>query len=146
LDGVVHVPFPVVFLGVAEGGGDSALSGSGMGTGGEELRHARDVGVAVGQLDSCREPRASCPDDNGVISVESHGTTPAERVRRGPRQSALLSHLSTVQATDKRVGFLESPRRTVTERPATFVAGLSVASSTSLSGQPSTCAPAAGTS
>ncbi len=38
LDGVVHVPVPMVFLGIPERGGNTALGGHGVRTGGKDLR------------------------------------------------------------------------------------------------------------
>ncbi len=45
-DRVEHMPLPVVFLRVAECGADSALGGSGVGTGRIELADNRDVRLA----------------------------------------------------------------------------------------------------
>ncbi len=43
LDGVEHVPFPVVFFSIAERCGNTALGGSGMRTRRVELADDRDV-------------------------------------------------------------------------------------------------------
>src|SRR4051794_14541152 len=54
LDGVEHVPFPVIFLDVAERGADAALGRAGMGSWGIELTGDGDISLA-GELDRGHE-------------------------------------------------------------------------------------------
>ena len=56
LDGVEHVPLPVVLLEVAERGADAALRRAGVGAGGIHLREHRGVHARLGQLE--RGPQA----------------------------------------------------------------------------------------
>ncbi len=48
--GVVHVPFPVIFMGITERDGDATLRGNGMGTGRENFREQRTGLSALGNL------------------------------------------------------------------------------------------------
>ena len=50
LDGIVHVPFPVIFMGVAERNGNATLSGYGMRTGRENFGEQRTGLAALGDL------------------------------------------------------------------------------------------------
>ncbi len=90
LDGVEHVPLPVVFLGVAEGGADPALGGTGVGARGVELGDDGDVGLAR-ELDRGHEPGAAGADDDRVEAVVGHrGTSRDSRsvfAKRPPRRS-----------------------------------------------------------
>ena len=72
LDGVEHVPFPVVFFGVAEGGADAALGGAGVRARRVELADDRDVGLA-GHLDRRHQAGAAGADDDRIVSVICHG-------------------------------------------------------------------------
>ena len=72
LDGVEHVPLPVVFLDVAEGGADAALGGAGVRAGRIELADDGDVGLA-GHLDGRHQAGAACADDDRVEAVVGHG-------------------------------------------------------------------------
>ncbi len=47
LYGVVHVPFPVIFMGIAERHGDTALRGNGMGAGREEDFREQRTGLTL---------------------------------------------------------------------------------------------------
>ena len=71
-DGVEHVPFPVVFFGVAEGGADAALRCAGMRSRGIELADDRNVGFA-GHLDRRHQAGAAGADDDRVEAVICHG-------------------------------------------------------------------------
>ena len=72
LDRVEHVPLPVVFFGVAQGGADAPLGGARVGAGRIELGDDRDVRLA-GQLDGGHESGAACSDDDGVEAMVGHG-------------------------------------------------------------------------
>jgi hypothetical protein len=69
LDGVVHVPFPVVRPHIAERGGDAALGRDRMRTGREDLGHAGDVQPRLGAADDSAQPGAAGADDHHVESV-----------------------------------------------------------------------------
>ena len=68
LDGVEHVPLPVVLLEVAERRADAALGGAGVRAGRVELAEDGDVGLA-GHLHGGHQARAAGPDDHGVKLV-----------------------------------------------------------------------------
>ena len=68
LDGVEHVPFPVVLFEVAEGRADAPLRRAGVRARRVELGDHRHVGLA-GQLDRRHQPRAAGADDHDVVLV-----------------------------------------------------------------------------
>ena len=77
LDGVVHVPVPVVFFGIAQAGSDAALRRHGVRARRENLgQHGRLV-AGLGQLDRGTQAGAAGADDdriefaNGVIHYQS---------------------------------------------------------------------------
>ena len=74
LDGVEHVPLPVVFFDVAEGGADAALGGAGVGARRVELADDGDVGLA-GHLDGGHQAGAAGADDDRVEAVVGHGAS-----------------------------------------------------------------------
>jgi hypothetical protein len=55
LDGVVHVPPPVVLSHVAERGVDTALRSDSVRTGGEELGHTRGLEASLGEAEGGTE-------------------------------------------------------------------------------------------
>ena len=68
LDGVEHVPLPVVLLLVAEGGTHAALGGAGVGPGGIELRQDRGSRRRPSrELEGGPQARAAGTDDQGVV-------------------------------------------------------------------------------
>ncbi len=69
LDGVVHVPAPVVLGHVAEGGVDAALGGDGVGAGGEQLGDAGCFEAGFGQAHGGAETGAAGADYHGVEFV-----------------------------------------------------------------------------
>jgi hypothetical protein len=77
LDGVVHVPVPVILLGVAQAGGDAALSGHGMRARREDLGQHGGLVAGFGELDRGTQAGAAGADDdriefaNGVIHSHS---------------------------------------------------------------------------
>src|SRR5215212_802323 len=75
LDRVEHVPLPMVFLDVAEGRADAALSRAGVRPRWVELADHRDVGFA-GHLNSRHQARAAGADDDRVVAVICHGVPP----------------------------------------------------------------------
>jgi len=75
LDGIEHVPDPVVFLDVAERGSDTALGGSGVRAHRIELADDGDV-APTSQLGGCHQPSTTSTDDDGIEAV-IHGQPPA---------------------------------------------------------------------
>jgi hypothetical protein len=61
----------VIFFGVAKGGADASLGGSGVGTGRIEFADDRDVRLA-GHLNRCHESCASGADYDGIETVKGH--------------------------------------------------------------------------
>jgi hypothetical protein len=68
-DRIVHVPSPIVFVHVAEGGIDPSLSSDSMASCREELRYTSGVESRFGQTKGCTQTRSAGADDNGVIFV-----------------------------------------------------------------------------
>ena len=90
LDGVEHVPLPVVLLEVAEGGADAALGGAGVGAGRIELGQDRGVDPGLGQLDGGPQAGAAGPDDQGVV-LDAHRLGPRDDVRQRQHDHACRS-------------------------------------------------------
>ena len=80
LDGVVHVPSPVIGLHVAEGGVDAALGRHSVGSGGEELGDHGGLEALLDEAKGGSEAGASGSDDHGVIGVVHHGVLPRDGV------------------------------------------------------------------
>ena len=69
LDGVVHVPSPVVLMLVTESGVDTSLGGGSMTTGREKLGETRRVETILGETDSSSETGTTTTDDDGIVLV-----------------------------------------------------------------------------
>ncbi len=69
LDGVVHVPAPVVLAHVAERGGDAALRRNGVAAGRKNLGDAGRLQPGLGHAEGRAQPRAAGADDDDVIFV-----------------------------------------------------------------------------
>lgn len=69
LDGIVHVPSPVVLVHVAERGVDATLGGDGVGSGREELGDASRVEAGLSQTEGGTEARATGAYDEGIVFV-----------------------------------------------------------------------------
>jgi hypothetical protein len=69
LDGIVHVPRPVVGRVVAERGGDSALRGDGVAAGREDLGDAGGLEALFGRAHGCAEAGSAGADDHDVVDV-----------------------------------------------------------------------------
>jgi hypothetical protein len=69
LDGVVHVPSPVVLVHVSEGGVDATLSSDGVTSGGEQLRDTGGVEASLGQAKGGAQTGAAGTDNNGIVLV-----------------------------------------------------------------------------
>ena len=78
IDGVEHMPFPVVFLGVAKCRGNATLGGSGMRTGRIELANYRDI-RASRHLNGSHQSGAPGAHDHRIVSVIAHAVSPGQR-------------------------------------------------------------------
>src|SRR5690348_3361918 len=81
LDGVVHVPLPMVRAHVAEARGDAALRGDGVASGREDLGHAGGLQARSRSAHRRAETGSAGPDHHHVISmiddlVGAHPATP----------------------------------------------------------------------
>ena len=100
LDGVVHVPAPVVLAHVAERGGDAALRRDGVRAGRKHLGDAGGAQARFAAADHGAQPGAAGADDDDVIGVvldrigaAVDGRTP--RSRRWLRCAAMLTLRTT---------------------------------------------------
>jgi hypothetical protein len=102
LDRVVHVPVPVIFLGVAERGGDAALRRHGVRTGRKDLRQDGRLQAGFGKLNRCPQARTPSTDDHGIelayryglacsLTFSTESETPSRRSRRAPSAVAIIS-------------------------------------------------------
>eukprot|EP00760_Papus_ankaliazontas_P024347 PhM_4_TR2254/c0_g1_i1/m.78351 len=73
LDGVEHVPPPVVVLSVRKRSVEAALGGDGVRAAGVQLRDAGDVVAGGGDAHGCAETGATGTDDDGVECVIDDG-------------------------------------------------------------------------
>ncbi len=89
LDGVVHVPAPVVLAHVAERGGDAALGGDGMRAGGEDLGDVGGLQAGLAGAERGAQAGAAGADDHHVIGVVGDRIGLAVR---GRRTVAAVSH------------------------------------------------------
>ena len=69
LDGVVHVPAPVVLAHIAERGGDAALRRDGVAAGGKDLGDAGGLQALRRAFQRGAQARAAGADDDDVESV-----------------------------------------------------------------------------
>ena len=103
LDGVVHVPSPIVLGHVSEGGVDSALRGDRVGAGGKQFGYAGGLETGLGQTHGRAEAGAAGTDDdrvefvidNGVIALDLRGISgegPASALRDSGRGSGSSLH------------------------------------------------------
>ena len=77
LDGVVHVPAPVVRAHVAERRGDAALGGHRVRAGGEHLGDAGGLEARLGAAERGAQARAAGADDHHVVGVVGQRIGPA---------------------------------------------------------------------
>ena len=80
LDGVEHVPLPVVLLLVPQGGTHAALGGAGVGAGRVELGQDGGVHARLGELEGGPQAGAAGADDEGVVVADHAGTCGIGRV------------------------------------------------------------------
>lgn len=69
LDGIVHVPSPVVLVHVAKGGVDTTLSSDSVGSGREELGDTGSVEASLGETKGSTETGTAGTDDDGIVLV-----------------------------------------------------------------------------
>ena len=69
LDGVVHVPAPIVLAHVAEAGGDAALGSDGVRARREDLGQAGRLEPGLGAAQRRAQARSAGPDDHNVVAV-----------------------------------------------------------------------------
>jgi hypothetical protein len=67
LDGVVHVPPPVVLVHVSKGGVNSSLGGDGVRSGGEKLGDTSSVESGLGQTESRTKTGSSGSNDDSIV-------------------------------------------------------------------------------
>lgn len=69
LDGIVHVPSPVIFVHVSEGSVDSTLRGNSVTSGREEFRDTGRVEASLGKTESRAETGTASANDEGIVFV-----------------------------------------------------------------------------
>jgi hypothetical protein len=69
LDGVIHMPVPVIFLGITQRSGDAALRGDCVRAGREHLGQDRGLETGFRQLNRGSQPGAAGADDDRVEST-----------------------------------------------------------------------------
>ena len=69
LDGVVHVPAPIIRAHVAKGRTDSALRSDGMASGREHLGNTGGRKSCLGETKSSAQPGATGADDDDIATV-----------------------------------------------------------------------------
>lgn len=69
LDGIVHVPSPVILVHVSEGGIDATLSGDGVASRGEELRYTGCVEASLGETEGCSQSGTTSANNEGIVLV-----------------------------------------------------------------------------
>ena len=89
LDGVVHVPAPVVVRVLAgDGAGDAALGGYRVRTGGENLADHRGLQAGPGQAQGSAHAGAAATDDDGIefhLARQRHGRPYSDQKRARPQ-------------------------------------------------------------
>mmetsp|Transcript_23235 Transcript_23235/g.38497 ORF Transcript_23235/g.38497 Transcript_23235/m.38497 type:complete len:271 (+) Transcript_23235:1361-2173(+) len=73
LDGIVHVPSPVILAHISERSIDSTLCSNSMGSSGEQLGDAGCFETSFTQAHGCTQTRTSSPDNDSVIGVINDG-------------------------------------------------------------------------
>ncbi len=94
LDGVEHVPGPVVGRVVAERGGDASLRRHGVAAGREHLGHAGGLETGLGRAHRRAQARAAGADHDDVVSVvdDPVGRSRTERGRRRRGRRGIIGH------------------------------------------------------
>lgn len=83
LDGIVHVPPPIILVHVTQRSIDTALRGHGVASSREELGDAGSVEPSLGKTEGSAQARAAGSDDNGIVLVvlggKAHDQPPCPR-------------------------------------------------------------------
>ena len=108
LDGVVHVPAPVVLTHVAERGADAALRRHGVAAGRKELGDAGGRQAALGQSERGTQAGAACAHDDHVVAVvgdrvSAHGGLPSATRSTAKRPAAAMNTCRKVTSTSSSV-------------------------------------------
>lgn len=91
LDGVVHVPSPVILVHVAERSVDTTLRSDGVRSGGEELGNAGSVEAGLGETESGTETGTAGTDNDGIVLVVLRGgKEPCQPLSLSRRRDFLL--------------------------------------------------------
>jgi hypothetical protein len=69
LDGIVHVPSPVILVHVTERCVDTSLGGNGVGSGWEELRNTSSVETSLGKTESSSKTSSTRSNDDSIVFV-----------------------------------------------------------------------------
>ncbi len=88
LDGVIHVPFPIVRPHIGERGRHAALGGHRMGAGRKDFGHAGGAQARLGTADGGAQTRAAGPDHHHVKGVidDGIGLAAKRRIHRSVRR------------------------------------------------------------
>ena len=110
LDGVEHVPFPVVLFLVAERGTDAALGGAGVGASRIELGQHGALDAAARELERGPQTGAAGADDDRLVFV--HGTQ-ATRHRRLISRATIGQRHDDLRAQDEQheADHVQQPQR-----------------------------------
>lgn len=73
LDGVIHVPLPVIGVHVSESGVDTSLRSDGVGSGGEQLGDTSGVEASLGQTEGGSETGSTGSNNNTIVLVVDDG-------------------------------------------------------------------------
>lgn len=69
LDGIVHVPSPVVLVHVSKGGVDATLGGDSVTSGREKLGDTGSVEAGLSETEGGSQTGATCTDNEGIVLV-----------------------------------------------------------------------------
>src|SRR5262249_28464957 len=108
LDGVVHVPAPVIRAHVAERGTDAALGGHGVAAGGKEFGDAGGREARLCQPERGAQPGPARADDDHVVAVidelvGAHAAAPKATLSTANTPAAAISPCRNVASTSARV-------------------------------------------
>ena len=81
LDGVVHVPSPVILVHVSKSSVDTTLSSDSVGSGGEQLGDTSSVETGLSQTEGGSQTSTTSTNDQGIVFVVNDGVLVAEEGR-----------------------------------------------------------------
>lgn len=73
LDGIVHVPEPVIGMHVTKSSVDTTLGGHGVGTGREKLGDTSGVEASLGETESSTETSTTGTNNDSIVLVVDNG-------------------------------------------------------------------------